>query len=62
VENVTAYCTVCTQHPQAGPLKQHLLGLWLVNKNNVTAAVITWLQVLDQISLQKDSMQWFPAG
>jgi hypothetical protein len=43
-----------------GPLKQHLLWQWFVNNDDVTAVLMTCLQVLAQ-ELQSDSIRWFPA-
>jgi hypothetical protein len=39
-----------------------LLWQQFVNDNDVNVVVTTWLQVLDQISLERASMKWFSAG
>jgi hypothetical protein len=39
---------VCTWYPQTGPLKWHLSGPRFVNKDDVIAAGMIWLQVLHQ--------------
>jgi hypothetical protein len=43
-----------------GSLRRHLSGQKFVDDD--IAAVMTWLQAFDQMSLQRASVHWFPTG